>query len=304
MPAISPPPGSSFRYPGGAPGNVAAGVARLGGRAALVSAVGDDPFGDSLLATLRGHGVETGAVRRVTDRTSLAFVAPSIDGIPDFLFYRGADATLRPGDIPDVLPGRASILYVTSMPFLDSPAREATLHAIDLARAAGTPIAADPNLRLSSWPDLATARRVIAPLLEADILKVSEDEARLLTGEEDVRRSLEALSAPPLVVITQGERGAIWRFRGETGSAPSPRVEVIETTGAGDAFMAALLFCIARRAGTDLSRLSLGDVADAVRIACTAGALACTRLGAMPALPTWQEVEASLQGGGASAWDR
>lgn len=281
--------------PGGAPGNVAVAVTRLAGRSAFVGAVGKDAFGELLGGRLRDNGVDTSGLRLVRERTTLAFVARDSGAIPDFLFYRGADAALTPDDIPRQLIERASYLYVTSMPFLSSPAREATLEAMRLAAETGAVVTVDPNLRPTSWPSLGEALRALQPLLDgAGILKVNEEEAAHITGQRDPRAALRSLSREGrLALITRGAEGCLWSWKGRTGEVPSPPAEVVDTIGAGDAFVGALLAELSRRGyGAErFAALGHGDLTESLRFACAAASLSCTRPGAMSSLPTRDEVE-------------
>jgi fructokinase len=286
--------------PGGAPGNLAVAVARLGGRSAFTGAVGRDAFGDLLAGVLRENGVDISALRVVPQRTTLAFVARDSGPIPDFLFYRGADAVLTPEDIPLDLLQRASFLYVTSMPLLSQPSRDATLTAMRLAGEVNAVVAVDPNLRPSSWPSLEEAREGIAPLIAgAGVLKVNAEEAAHLTGRRDPGAALSALSTgTALTVVTLGEDGCIWSWGAETGHVPSPPARVVDTIGAGDAFFGALLAELSARGnGADrFGDLTAADLTASLSFACAAASLACERPGAMSSLPKRAEVERRLGG--------
>jgi sugar/nucleoside kinase (ribokinase family) len=287
------------RRPGGAPANVAVAVARLGGRAAFVGAVGDDPFGRVLLDALDGEGVDVSRLKVLPQCTTLAFVARNKGGIPDFLFYRGADAELLPDDVPPDLIASARFIYVSSMALLDKPGSDATAFAAEAAREVGTLLAVDPNLRPSSWETLDDARTALTPLLNAaNVLKVNDEEARLLADTPNLDHAIKHLAAEhTLVVVTLGADGCLWAWAGKHGRVTSPRVDVLDSTGAGDAFMGALLAELARAKVTAANFLALqGEQLEAaLRFACAAGALACTRPGAMAALPRREEVYALLE---------
>lgn len=293
---------SSFvRAAGGAPANVAVAAARLGACSALVGAVGRDAFGSFLRLTLAENRVDVSWLLETDARTTLALVAKNAGGIPDFVFYRGADAVLRAEDIPVDLIARAAYVHVSSMAVLSEPSRSATLRAIALAHEAGALVSVDPNLRPSSWPSIDAARAAITPLMEAaDVLKVNDDEALLLTESGDLTTAIQQLARPDrLTVITAGAEGCMFRWQGEAGRASAPTVEVIETTGAGDAFVGALLAELSRRGPgrESFSALSSEHIEEILTVACAAGALACTRVGAMAALPTRPEVERLLHTG-------
>lgn len=282
--------------PGGAPANTACAVARLGGSSALVGAVGSDPFGTVLRDTLQSFGVDLAGLLMLDRRTSLALAATGGD-VPEFVFYRDADAALSLADIPEELIAAASFVHVSSMALLSEPSRSATLHALDLARRHGAGISLDPNIRLSSWPSAGAARVALEPLTaSADVLKVNADEAVILTGQEDTEKAIESLGREDaLVIITAGSEGCLWRRGRDGGRVPGFPVEVVETTGAGDAFAGALLFQLARQECA-LKEIPAPTLEDSLRFACAAAAITCTAPGAMTALPTYEQVMAVVPG--------
>lgn len=284
--------------PGGAPANVAVAAARLGARTGFVGAVGDDPFGRLLGSVLQAEGIDLSGLRTVQQRTTLAFVAKNMGGIPDFVFYRGADAELQPSDIPAPLLARTGIVYASSMALMSERSSSATFYAIEAAHEAGSLVAIDPNLRPTSWPSLETARDAIAPLLrDADIIKVNDEEAKLLTGRPILQEAMAGLAGDEtLLVVTLGARGCMWQWGGERGTVSTPQVTVRDTTGAGDAFVGAMLAEITAR-GLAPSRFAAMDrpaLEEIVRFACAAGALACAKPGAMSSLPARNDVEQFL----------
>jgi sugar/nucleoside kinase (ribokinase family) len=289
------------QLPGGAPANVTVAVTRLGGRAAFAGAVGNDPFGRMLAGVLEGEGVDVGRLKTVPQRTTLAFVARNTGGIPDFLFYRGADAELLPDDVPPELIAGARFLYISSMAMLSAPGSDASTFAAESAREVGTLVAMDPNLRPSSWETLDGARATLLPLLHAaDLVKINDEEARLLADTPNLDHALKRLAGEDtLVVVTLGEKGCLWSWGGKQGHVKGFQVEVRDSTGAGDAFMGALLTELSRLEVTAATFLSLDteQLEAALRFACAAGALACTRPGAMAALPRRDEVLALLEKG-------
>jgi fructokinase len=290
------------RAAGGAPANVAVAAGRLGSRSALVSCVADDPFGRHLVGLLKENGVLTDAVvmaDRVTAATTVSVVAANSGGIPDFVFYRGADALLQPSDIPEELICRSRFIYVSSMALTGEPAASATRHAADLAKRIGVLVTFDPNLRPSSWPSQEAARRAISPLLKlADVLKVNEEEALLLTGCNSVAEAVHALSGGSgdrLVAVTLAGEGCVWRRGNDSGTVSAPAVEVADTTGAGDAFVGSLLAELCRRHpnGT-LDSIPVDDVETSLHFGCAAAAFSCTKAGAMVSLPNREQVESLL----------
>ena len=281
---------------GGAPANVAVGLARLGVSAGFIGMVGDDVFGRFLADTLAREGVATRGLRITADApTALALVSLQADGDRDFLFYGhpAAHSRLAPGDIDEAAIRDAKLMHFGSISLVAEPARAATLHAIDLAHRHGVRVSFDPNLRLALWPDAGAAREGIAlGLSRANVVKLAEDEVRFLQGDScDLVEAARALWHPALelMAVTRGSRGCLWLDSIEDGEEPGFAIDAVDTTGAGDAFTAALLAGLV--AYRDLDVLDRAMLARIVRFACAAGALATTKRGAIPALPDRKAVE-------------
>ncbi len=285
------------RAPGGAPANVAVGLARLGLAAAFIGMVGDDPFGHYLAEVLRENAVDVGGLRFSSQaRTALAFVALQPDGGRDFVFYRhpSADMLLGPADLDEALIAAGSIFHCGSISVITEPNRAATYHALALARRHGRLISIDPNLRLPLWPSAEAARSAIRELLpHADVIKVSEDEAEFLTGERDLIQAARQLWHPnlKLLAITEGGAGCTYVTAAGQGRVPGFAVPTLDTTGAGDSFTAALLASLVQTPALWRDSVAL-EVA--LRRANAAGALATTVRGAIPALPTSAQIAALI----------
>ena len=291
------------KAPGGAPANVAAGVARLGLKAGFIGKVGHDPFGAYLRKVLGDLQVDTEYLVADPDaRTTLSFVAQKSDGVRDCMFYRnpGADMLLRPDELDAGYFEGATFFHFGSISLGAEPVKSATLKAIEMSRAKGLLISYDPNLRMSLWPDEETARREInAGFPFADVVKISEEEYGFILGCDTPESCAEAILAmgPKLVVVTLGPKGCYYSDGVHAGYLPTfDDVTVVETTGAGDAFVAATLAgIIARLKEGDPDALSADEAF--VRIltfANAAGSLATTKIGAIPSLPTTDEVLAFL----------
>ncbi len=235
--------------PGGAPANVAVAAARLGSEVAFVGSVGKDLFGDFVLRALDAEGVDTSGVGRCDPptRTSLAFVEISDSGDREFTFYRSdpaADELLSPEDISRGLISGASFVNFGSIPLIKDPVRSAIQHAAELARESNVPVAFDVNFREHLWESLEVARETVDPLLDlSDIVKLGHEELGPLLGTEDNEEAAELLlkRGVKLVLISLGESGAFYATQDFQGSVPSFEIEVVDTTGAGDAFLAAAL---------------------------------------------------------------
>lgn len=239
------------RNPGGAPANVLAMAAKLGGKTAFIGKVGDDAFGAFLKKTMEDAGVDVRGLRMTREYpTTLAFVQLTPEGDRSFTFYRkpGADVMLAPAEVDRALLRDCRIFHFGSVSLTDEPCRTATLEAAWEAKAAGAMISYDPNYRPFLWDSAERAREaLLAALPLADIVKVSEEEMELLTGEVQLAAGADALASrgAALVLVTLGPRGAYYRAAAGRGLLPACEVDTVDTTGAGDAFLGALLSCLA-----------------------------------------------------------
>lgn len=288
--------------PGGAPGNVAVGVARLGGRAAMLSKVGEESFGRLLIDTLRRYGVATTGVPTTrAGNTSLAFVTILPDGDRDFMLYRNgcAESTYGPAELDEAVVRATRVLHVGSL-ILGHPVSAATQRrAVRIARESGALISVDINLRSSLWPNRQDMRAAAAEAAEsANILKASRDELELLTGEPDPATAIAKLWRPDLhaIAVTFGADGAILATPQHVAAAPGFPVSVVDTVGCGDAFTASLLTDLAVSPAEINSAAGLDRL---VRRACAAGALAATAAGGMDAMPTAEQRDAFMASVGA-----
>jgi fructokinase len=281
---------------GGAPTNVAAGCALLGASAGLIAKVGQDSFGEYLRQTLWDAGVDLEQfVVTSKHATQLAFVARDERGVPDFAFHvkQSADQELSPDDLDPRYIGSGAIFHFGTITLINEPARGATLRALDIAEEAGLLISFDPNLRPPLWPSLETARETMLEVAErCDLLKVSEEEMRFLTGRDGLEDGVAALHdlGPVLVAVTRGPLGAAVYNGHYLLEFPAYRVPVIDTTGCGDAFVAATLVELLA-AEADIADLDEQELRRIFGFASAAAALTATAEGAIPALPGREEVE-------------
>ena len=274
--------------PGGAPANVACAAAKLGLDAAFVGQVGPDGFGALCRQALADAGCRTEYLYTGTQPTTLAFITLSPDGDRSFAFYRTGTADVSLDQVPEE-PCR--VYHFGSVSLTAEPSRSTTLRGAREAKARGALISYDPNLRPALWPDLETARReMTAALPLADYVKLAEEEVEFLfdTPEAEAIPAAMAQYGLTLVVVTRAERGCTAYFNGQTFDSPALDVQAIDTTGAGDSFWAGLLSQILRNG------LSAETLPAALRYANTVGGLVTTRRGAIPALPTAEEVAAVL----------
>lgn len=300
---------------GGAPANVAACVARLGGLAAFVGKRGADPFGDFLADALHTAGVDTTYFCATSmAKTALAFVSLDAFGDRSFAFYRdpAADMLLEPEDVPVEYLRQAGILHVGSVSLSAEPMRSATLFAVQEAKQAGVVVSYDPNWRPALWENEEIGLREIRTLFRyADILKVNREEMVLLTGALEPTVGAESFHREgiPLVLITLDAQGCYYSYQPQNTNRPGVfgqggtafvghvaglPVRPVDTTGAGDTFSGAFLWqgsVSAGNRGLQQELLRHERVRSWVEFAVAASALVTTKKGAIPALPTRAQVE-------------
>jgi fructokinase len=285
------------KAPGGAPANVAVCLARLGVSSAFMGKVGDDPFGRFLADTLAGAGVDVGCLLFTAQaRTALAFVSLRADGDREFMFYRhpSADMLFTPEEVDTAALGAAQALHYGSISMISEPSRSATLYAIEVARRSGGLISCDPNLRLPLWPDAASARDgMLQALSKAQVVKISDSELKFLTGSDDPSAARAQLwhENTELIVITGGPEGCLYLSAASEGHVPGFSVDAVDTTGAGDGFVAGILQGLVRDPGIVRDETRLRTLC---RFANAVAALATTERGAIPAMPTPDQVHRLL----------
>ena len=282
------------KAPGGAPANVAVGLAKLGIDAGFIGKVGADAFGDFLRETLQQNSVDTSyLVSGAASRTTLAFVATRSDGMKDITFYRhpGADIQLSPDEVDTGYVQSAVLFHYGSVSLSHSPSREATLQTIQSAKASGAMLSYDPNLRLMLWDNADDAKRWIWEVMPyADVVKISEEEWEFVTGDAELASGIERILGlgVTLLVVTLGERGCYYTNGTVDGYVDGFAVDVVDTLGAGDAFVAAMLMQLMQHG--EIQALDAPRLDTIMRYANAAGALATQKVGVIPALPTPEEI--------------
>lgn len=282
------------KAPGGAPANVAVAVARLGYHSAFMGQVGDDPFGHHLAAILSAESVNINGLT-FTDqaRTALAFVSLTDDGDRSFSFYRNpsADMLMRPEDVRTDVIDAGTIFHFGSISMIGEPSKSATLKAVNHALNGGKFISYDPNLRLPLWESESAAKMGMLEGFDyARLVKISDEELEFLTGEQEVtslwRDNLE------LICVTHGFKGAtIYLKDGQRIHHRGFPMSAVDTTGAGDSFVAGMLTGI--RSHMDDYQAHLGDI---LQFANGVAALSTQQKGAIPALPSQAQVENFIAG--------
>jgi fructokinase len=296
---------SSFtRACGGAPANVAAAVAKLGGRSGVITKLGKDGFGDYIFRTLEEAGVETSSILR-TDHagTSLAFVSLHEDGGREFSFYRnpGADMLYEPNELKSEVFSDLSSLHFCSVDLVECPMKETHRAAISLARERGAIISFDPNIRLPLWKyaeDCIATVREFLPM--ADVIKLSDEECEMVTGQKDPKGAAETLlkRGCQLVLVSLGSQGALlYTAQGRAVFCPSIPCRAVDTTGAGDAFIGSFLFQLARDGLSvqELASLSEKKMTQYLTFSNAYAAAGVEKYGAIPAYPSQDEFQCFLQ---------
>lgn len=281
--------------PGGAPCNVLSMLQNLGKKTAFIGKVGQDAFGRMLIEVVKEQGINTDNLL-IDDAvpTTLAFVHTEKDGDRSFSFYRnpGADMMLRWNDIHKELLGDTRIFHFGTLSMTDEQIAETTKKAVQEAKNADALISFDPNLRPLLWNDLEDAKRQIwYGISQCDILKISDDEITFLTGTNDIDAGVTKIlerNRPVLICATMGKHGSKAYYKGESVfCAPFLREDTIETTGAGDTFMACVLNAVLEK-GTEA--LSDEDLMKMLKFANAASSIITTRKGALKVMPQKQEI--------------
>ena len=280
--------------PGGAPANVAVAASRLGAETAFLGKVGSDGFGAYLRQVLADNGVDGRGLRTGETHTTMAIVSVDADGERSFRFVRGADRDLPPEGVDEDEVLRSKILHFGSVSLTAGLSRNATIFAARTAHRNGGLVSYDPNYRPALWPSEAEASEWMAiPLPLVDIIKLAEEELPLITGTSDLEEGTRLLEERgiSLIMVTLGSRGVFCRWKGETWRQPGISVRVADTNGAGDTFLGAVLSRLCKREGAPLEDLTRAELEDILAFANRAAAFTCSRSGAIPAMPTLEELE-------------
>ena len=281
--------------PGGAVCNVLAMLESLGKKTAFIGKVGQDMFGTQLKNTVEEVGIDTrGLLMDEEVHTTLAFVHTYPDGDRDFSFYRnpGADMMLTKEEVPEDLIRNSRLFHFGTLSSTQEGVREATRHAIEIAKEAGCIITFDPNLRPPLWKSLEDARREIEyGMTKCDVLKISDNEVEFLFGTTDYDKGAALIREKyniPLVLITMGKDGSRAYYKDmRVESAPFLQENTIETTGAGDTFCGSVLSYVLENG---LENLTEENLLEMLTFANAAASLITTRKGALRVMPSKQDV--------------
>lgn len=288
------------RNPGGSIPNMLAMYAKLGGKSAFVGKVGPDAFGDFLIGQLKDTGVDASHVLR--DKkvlTTLAIVSLLKNGERAFHFYRkpGADILLDKEELPLDFIFEAERFHFAGVSLTDEPSRSTTLYAAKAVKDRGTFVSFDCNYRASLWDSEEEAKQVLFDALPlADLVKVSEEELVLLTGESDLKQGADIIlnRGPKAVLVSQGDMGSNVFTAALRVFRPAFKVEARDTTGAGDAFLGAVLHAF-YRLNKSLRDVSEEDWGRLLTFGNAAGGLTATKRGGIPALPEKADILALIK---------
>lgn len=249
---------------GGAPANVCGAFTKLGGSSALITQLGDDPFGHKIADELEFYGIDTSTVS-FTDKasTALAFVSLENDGNRTFSFYRkpSADMLLAPEQLKGEWFENGYALHFCSVSLGDFQMKDAHLRAIELARKNEMLISFDPNLRFPLWNDRNKLRERVNEFIPlCDILKISDEELEFITGEREIEKAVPKLleKGVKLVIYTCGKGGAYAYTETAKAFSPALTVKAVDTTGAGDGFIGSFLRKL-QSLGTDVHNIGHTD---------------------------------------------
>jgi fructokinase len=282
--------GSDFlKKTGGAPTNVAAAIAALGGEVELAAKVGKDPFGKQLIQTMQSFGVGTNAMLEdPTHFTTFAFVSLMHDGERDFVFNRGADGQLSIDDVDAINLNNVGIIHFGSATgFLPGPLQAAYLHLLQKALHHKIYISFDPNYRHLLFPNKTDSfvSQSWYFLRNCNFFKVSDEEAMLLTQTSTLADATAILlkETTGVFTITLGKDGTLLGLNGSAHIIESIPVKPVDTTGAGDAFVGAVLYQLSHLDQTTIQSLSIDEWKKIIFNANKAGARTCEYMGAMEA---------------------
>ena len=276
--------------PGGAPANFLAALTKYGKSTAFLGKVGDDAFGHLLVGTVKDAGIETrGIVIDPAVFTTLAFVTFDASGDRSFSFARkpGADTRLSWEEVDKSLIEEAKVFHFGTLSLTDEPVRTTTQKCVGYAKELGKLITCDPNLRKPLWRSEEEAReQILWSLHQADVVKISDDEVDFLwscTPEEGADKLLEEFGVS-LAMVTLGPKGCLLKTRQASCQVASPKVNPVDTTGAGDIFGGSAV-CRLLELNKPISELSAEDLRDIGAYASTAASLSTETAGGIPSIP-------------------
>ena len=285
--------------PGGAPANALAVFAKFGEKVAFIGKVGNDMHGLFLKETMEKAGIDTKGMI-ISDKvfTTLAFVSLNEQGEREFSFARkpGADTCLMEQEVNVDIINDSKILHIGSLSLTDEPCRSATFYALQQAKDAGKIISYDPNYRALLWESVESAiAGMRSPLDYVDVMKISDEETKLLTDIEDPEGAAKALLAKgvSLVAVTLGKDGAYVCTKEGGAVVPGFESKVVDTTGAGDSFWGGFLYQLAK-SGKRPEEVTIEEAKTFARFGNAVASLCVEKRGGIPAMPTMEQVTERL----------
>lgn len=281
--------------PGGAPANVLAAAARLGNKCAFIGMVGNDSFGTYLRNVLIENHIDVSGLKFTDEAaTTLAFVHLDDKGDRSFSFLRnpGADTLLSIDDVDYSLIDDCRVFHFGSVSMTHESSRNATLNTAAYAKSRNKLVSYDPNFRPALWINKDEAvEQMKAGLRYADIVKVSEEELALISGCPEIEKGSDLLlkKGITLVCVTMGAKGCYYAHKNSSGYMPTYDTNVVDTTGAGDSFMGALLHGLLQE-NVNIANFNEKQLKKIVDYANAAGAMCTTKRGAIPAIPAHEEI--------------
>ncbi|MBE6944178.1 MAG: carbohydrate kinase [Ruminococcaceae bacterium] len=287
-------------HPGGAPANFLAALTKYGFGTALLGKVGTDTFGNLLIGTLKEAGIDTRGLVRTDDVfTTLAFVTFDASGDRKFAFSRkpGADTCISFEELELSLIDEAKVFHFGTLSLTDEPARTATQKAVAYAKSKGKLITYDPNLRKPLWKDMETAKeQLLWGLQQADVVKISDEEVAFLFGctpEEGADKLLSEFGVS-LAMVTLGPSGAYLKNKNGSTYVKCPKVNPVDTTGAGDIFGGSAVSRLLK-IGVAPDQLTVEQMYAVGSFASAAASLSTEKSGGIPSIPEESTVYALLQ---------
>ena len=285
------------RVAGGAPANVAAAFAKLGGKSIMLSQVGNDAFGDYIIDSLNKANIETKHIKKSEKfDTSLAFVSLKEDGNRDFKFYRrtAADLNYNKNDIPENILENVGAIHFCSVDLVESPMKNAHIKLIEMAKKDNLIISFDPNLRLPLWENHDDLKNTVNEFIKlSNIVKISDEELEFITGKNNIHDALPQIfnGSCNILIYTLGVNGAMVFNKNSYESINGIKVNAIDTTGAGDSFIGSFLYSILSEGNLDLENISLENLKKYLEFSNTYAACTTTKLGGIDSMSSKDEIE-------------
>ena len=282
--------------PGGAPANVLAALSKLGKKTAFIGKVGKDMHGAFLRETIKKYGIDDSNLIATDEAfTTLAFVSLSESGERAFSFARnpGADIMLKESEVDWDLIKNSTVFHFGSLSLTHEPARTATFSALKCAKENHVIVSYDPNYRAMLWEsEEAAIRGMRSPLAFVDIIKISDEETELVTGKKSPEEAIDCLLSKGIscVIVTMGAKGAMVGINeGKVFKEAVPGTKVVDTTGAGDAFMGGFLYKLCEQ-NLHPEKLTLEKISEFCEFANKVASRCVEKRGGINAMPTMDEL--------------